>query len=58
MPKFRYCGPSPLPVEIPDAGAVTDAKGVVDVAQDIAARLAEQPDIWQPLAASTKKENS
>lgn len=58
MPKLRYVGPSTLPVEIPAHGIVTDDRGVVDVDKDLAARLAEQSDIWQPVAASTKKENS
>ena len=58
MPKFRYVGPAELPVEIPAIGVVTDDKGVIDVDTDIAVGLAAQPDIWQPVAASTKKENS
>ncbi len=58
MPKFRYVGPSSLPVEIPAVGVVTDDKGVIEVDTDIAVGLAAQPDIWQPLAASTKKETS
>ena len=58
MPKFRYVGPSALPVAIPAAGVVTDDKGVIEVDTDIAEGLAAQPDTWQPLAASTKKETS
>lgn len=58
MPKFRYVGPSSLPVEIPAVGVVTDDKGVIEVDTDIAVGLAAQPDIWQPLAASAKKETS
>ncbi len=58
MPKFRYVGPSTLPVELPATGAVTDDKGIVDVDPATAKSLADQPDIWQPVAASTKKETS
>jgi hypothetical protein len=58
VPKFRYVGPSALPVEIPAAGVVTDDKGLVEVPVDIAKGLEAQPDIWQPVAAGSKKENS
>ena len=58
MPKLRYVGPSTLPVEIPAAGVVTDDKGLVEVPADIAKGLEAQPDIWQPLAASAKKETN
>lgn len=57
MPKFRYVGPAALPVELA-AGPVTDAHGLVEVDKDLAARLAEQPDIWQPVAAGAKKETA
>lgn len=56
MPKFRYVGPSAGPIEV--AGQVTDDKGLVDVDDTTAKGLAAQPDIWQPVAASTKKETS
>ena len=59
MKKFRYVGPSALPVEIPAAGAVTDDKGEVEVPDDVAAGMAGQ-DIWEPVAApktAPKKEN-
>lgn len=57
MPKFRYVGPAALPVEIPAIGAVTDDKGVIEVDTDIAVGLVAQSDVWQPVAAGTKKEN-
>lgn len=57
MKKFRYTGPSPLPVSIPAAGAVTDDNGVIEVDDTTAAGLAGQ-DIWEPVGATkTKKEN-
>ena len=56
MPRFRYVGPSALPVELA-AGPVTDDDGVVDVDDNLARSLVDQPDIWQPVkAATTKKE--
>lgn len=53
MPKFRYVGPSALPIEV--AGAVTDDKGVVDVDDATAKSLTAQADIWQPVAAAKKE---
>lgn len=58
MPKFRYVGPSVPPIELTAVGVASDDKGVIEVDTDTAVGLAAQPDIWQPLAASTKKETS
>lgn len=56
MPKFRYVGPSALPVEIPAAGVVTDDKGLVEVPADIAKSLLAQADIWQAVTAAKKED--
>ncbi len=56
MPKFRYVGPSAGPIEV--AGQVTDDKGIVEVDDAAAEGLAAQPDIWQPVAAGSKKETN
>ena len=57
MKKFRYVGPSPLPIIVPALNVETGDDGVIEVDDTAAAGFADQ-DIWEPVpAAKSKKEN-
>lgn len=58
MKKFRYVGPSPLPIIVPAVGVETGDDGVIEVDDTAVAGFADQ-DIWEPVPAAktTKKEN-
>jgi len=50
--KLRYTGPAAAPVTVPAAHAATDADGIVELPDDVAASLLDQ-DVWEP-AVKTK----
>lgn len=54
MPKFLYVGPHDA-VDV--LGQVVEQGAEIDVSSDAAKGLADQPDNWQPIKASSKKES-
>lgn len=55
MKTLTYVGPSMDGVEIAATGAVCAKGGTVDVPDEIADALLEQPDAWAELPATTTK---
>lgn len=54
MPTLTYVGPHDE-VDVPDAGATCTRGGAIEVSEELAQRLLEQPSNWQPAKAADDK---
>lgn len=52
---IKYVGRLPAPVEVPGIDLVVTSDDPVEVPENVAERLLEQPDNWQAVKASKAK---